>query len=115
MKVKEDTSEDTQNKSFMDKPTDVVMKIAAPIGRFGMLKPIASIQDGLMACMPLIIAGATWLVIYVLGSPSVGSSGHALIPFLEPVAGKFAWMNDMTMSLMALYASMAIYSQLSML
>ena len=36
-------SEDTQNKSFMDKLTDVVMKIAAPIGRFGMLKPIASI------------------------------------------------------------------------
>lgn len=103
-------SEDTQNKSFMDKLTDLVMKIAAPIGRFGMLKPIASIQDGLMACMPLIIAGATWLVVYVLGSPSVGSSGHALIPFLEPLAGKFAWMNDMTMSLMALYASNTIAS-----
>ena len=65
-------SEETTQKSFMDKLTDAVMKIAAPIGRFGMLKPIASIQDGLLACMPLIIAGATWLVIYVLGSPLGG-------------------------------------------
>jgi len=103
-------SEETTQKSFMDKLTDAVMKIAAPIGRFGMLKPIASIQDGLLACMPLIIAGATWLVVYVLGSPSVGDSGHALVPFLEPLASKFAWMNDMTMSLMALYASMTIGS-----
>ena len=40
----------------------------------------------------------------------MGDSGHALIPFLEPLASKFAWMNDISMGLMALYASMTIGS-----
>ena len=89
---------------------DVVMKIAAPLGRFGMLKPIASIQDGMLATIPLTIAGAMFLVVYVLGSPSVGNSGTALLPFLEPLADKFAWMNSVTLSLLSLYASMTIAS-----
>ncbi len=99
-----------QSSTFMDRTMDVVMKIAAPLGRFGMLKPIASIQDGMLATIPLTIAGALFLVVYVLGSPSVGSSGVALIPFLEPYANKFAWMNSVTLSLLSLYASMAMAS-----
>lgn len=98
------------NKSFMDKTMDVVMKIAAPLGRFGMLPPVASIQEGMIATLPLTIVGALFLVVYVLGSPSVGDSGKALIPFLEPVSGQFAWMNSVTLSLLSLYVSGAIAS-----
>lgn len=101
-------SEDNTTSPIMDKMMDVVMKIAAPLGRFGMLPPIASIQAGMIATIPLTIAGALFLVIYVLGSPSIGNSGTALLPFLEPYARQFAWMNSVTLSLIALYASMTI-------
>lgn len=103
-------NETTAKPSFMDKMMDVVMKIATPLGKFGMLKPIASIQEGMVATLPLTITGALFLVVYVLGSPSVGASGQALIPFLAPVADKFAWMNSVTLSLLSLYAAAAIGS-----
>ncbi|MBQ9317873.1 MAG: PTS sugar transporter subunit IIC [Atopobiaceae bacterium] len=104
------SEETTAQPTFMDKVMDVVMKIAAPLGRFGMLKPIASIQDGMLATIPLTIAGAIFLVIYVLGSPSIGDSGKALLPFLEPLSDKFVWMNSVTLALLSLYASMTIAS-----
>ena len=104
------SEETTAQPTFMDKMMNVVMKIAAPLGRFGTLPPIASIQDGMLATLPLTMIGALFLVVYVLGSPSVGASGTALIPFLEPVAGQFAWMNSVTLSLLSLYVSIAIGS-----
>lgn len=104
------SEETTAQPTFMDKMMDVVMKIAAPLGRFGMLKPVASIQEGLISTLPLTMVGALFLVVYVLGSPSVGNSGTALIPFLEPVANQFAWMNSVTMSLLSLYLAGALGS-----
>ena len=104
------SDETTAQPTFMDKMMNVVMKISAPLGRFSMLKSVSSIQDGLLATIPLTMAGALFLVVYVLGSPSVGASGSALIPFLEPVSGQFAWMNSVTLSLLSLYVSGAIAS-----
>ena len=67
-----------------------------------------AVQNGMVAAVPIIVIGSLFLIVYVLGSPSVGTSGQALIPFLEPLADKFSWMNNVTMSFMALYCSVTI-------
>ena len=85
----------------MDSLTDFVNKLAMPLGKFGMLPPIAAIQNGMIAAMPVIMVGAAFLIFYILGSPSVGEGG-ALLPFLEPYANAFVNMNSLTMSLMGL-------------
>lgn len=53
-----------------------------------MLPPIAAVQNGMIAAMPVIMVGAAFLIFFILGSPSVGEGG-ALLPFLEPVSGAF--------------------------
>lgn len=98
----------TQKKSFMDKINDFTMKLAEPLGRFADTPAISSITNGLISVMPIIMIGSIFLILYVFGSPSVGTSGKALIPFLTPLAGKFVWMNSVTLSLMSLYASVSI-------
>lgn len=93
---------------LMDKITNLAMKIAEPLAKIADKPAVAAIQDGLVAIMPMIIVGSLFLVMYVLGSPSVGSSGKALLPFLTPLAGKFIWVFQLTMSFMALYAAITI-------
>lgn len=97
-----------QKKSFMDKITDFTMKIAEPLGKLADVPAVAAIQNGLLAAMPLIIIGSVFLILYVLGSPSVGNSGTALIPFLAPIAGKLVWVNGVTLSFLSLYCSISI-------
>lgn len=92
-------------KSFMESLMDFAFKIAEPLGQIADTPVISSIQNGLVAIMPVIIVGSLFLVLYVLGSPSVGTSGHALLPFLTPLAGKFVWVNSITLGFMSLYAS----------
>lgn len=58
--------------------------------------------------MPVIIIGSIFLIFYVLGSPSVGNSGKALVPLLTPLSSKFAVVNSLTMGFLGLYASMTI-------
>lgn len=79
---------ETPKKSLMESLTDFVNKLAMPLGRFGMLPPIAAVQNGMIAAMPVIMVGAAFLIFFILGSPSVGEGG-ALLPFLEPVSGAF--------------------------
>lgn len=98
----------SEKKSFVDKISDFASTVAAPIAKVAEFPAIASIQDGLLTVMPIIIVGSLFLILYVLGSPSVGNSGTALLPFLEPLAAKFAWMNSITMSFMSLYCSVTI-------
>ena len=95
-------------KSFMDKISDFTMKLAGPIGKFAEKPVIASIQDGLVATMPVIIIGSIFLILYVLGSPSIGDSGKALLPFLEDLAPKFVVVNSLTMNFLAFYTSLTI-------
>ncbi|MBL1230034.1 PTS sugar transporter subunit IIC [Enterococcus sp. BWB1-3] len=92
----------------MDKVADFTMKISGPLGKFANLDSISSIVNGLTAVMPIIMIGSIFLILYVLGSPDIGTSGKALIPFLAPLAGKFAWMNSLTLGFMTLYCSAAI-------
>ncbi|MBO0452266.1 PTS sugar transporter subunit IIC [Candidatus Enterococcus murrayae] len=97
-----------QKKSLMDRLTDFTTKISGPLGRFANTDIISSIVAGLVSVTPIIMIGSIFLILYVLGSPDVGTSGQPLIGFLAPLAGKFAWMNNLTMNMMSLYCSVAI-------
>jgi cellobiose PTS system EIIC component len=97
-----------EKKSVYENITDFTMKCAEPLGRFSNTAVVSSIVDGLIKSMPLIMVGSFFLILYVLGSPSVGTSGKALLPFLSPLANKFVWMNSVTLNLMALYCSVSI-------
>jgi len=95
-------------KSLMDRVTDFTTRLSGPLAKFADLKSISSIVDGLITVMPIIMVGAVFMILYVLGSPSIGTSGHALIPFLSPLAPKFLWMNSITLGFMSLYAVIAM-------
>lgn len=92
----------------MEKVTSFTTRMSAPLAKFSQLKSISSIVGGLVAAMPVIMIGSVFMILYVLGSPSIGTLGHALIPFLSPLAEKFAWMNILTLGFMALYVSISI-------
>lgn len=97
-----------EKKKFTDHVENFANAIAGPIGKLADKPVMRAIQGGLMGAMPVITIGSLFLVLYVLGSPSVGTSGKALLPFLTPLAGKFAWMNSVTLGIMALYCSLTI-------
>lgn len=99
---------DKQKKSLMDRLTDFTNKISEPLGRFASTDIISSVVSGLVSVTPIIMIGSIFLILYVLGSPDVGTSGQPLIGFLAPWAGKFAWMNSLTMNMMSLYCAVAI-------
>ena len=95
-------------KSFSERLTDLVTKLAGPLIRFADLPSVSSVQNGLVATVPVIIVGSFFLILYVLGSPSVGASGQPLLPFLAPLATKFLLVFQLTLGIMALYASITI-------
>jgi PTS system cellobiose-specific IIC component len=97
-----------ENKSFMDRITDFSNRISKPLVVLSNNNEVAAIVGGLQSVMPVIMIGSLFLILFVLGSPSVGDSGRALLPFLEPWAEKFVWMNSATLGFMALYTSIAI-------
>ncbi|WP_213334540.1 PTS sugar transporter subunit IIC [Enterococcus casseliflavus] len=97
-----------KKKSTMDKFTDFALKISEPLGKFANTDAIFSIVSGLTAVMPIIMIGSIFLIFYVLGSPDVGTSGKALLPFLSPWTQNFVWLNNATLGMMALYCSVAI-------
>ena len=98
----------SEKKGIMEKFTGITEKLSEPLGRFANTDVISSIVGGLISVMPIIMIGSIFLIFYVLGSPDVGTSGKALIPFLAPFAAKFAWLNNLTLGLMALYCAVAI-------
>lgn len=97
-----------QKKSFMDRIMDLTVKISGPLGRFANTDIISSVVAGLVSVMPIIMIGSIFLILYVLGSPDIGTSGKPLIGFLAPWASKFSWMNSLTMNMMSLYCAISI-------
>ncbi|WP_294757535.1 PTS sugar transporter subunit IIC [uncultured Lactobacillus sp.] len=97
-----------QKENLITKISNSVQKMSGPMAKFSNLKSISSIVNGIMGTLPVILTGAIFMILYVLGSPSVGTSGKALLPFLSPLASKFLWMNTLTLSFMSLYASFTI-------
>lgn len=91
-----------------DKLNNWIMKISEPLIRFSELDSISSIQEALVACVPIIVIGSIFLVFGVLGSPTVGLSGEPTLQFLAPYSGKFYGMNDLLMNFLALYLCLAL-------
>ena len=94
--------------SLVDRVGNLTNKIAGPLLKLADIPAIQAIQKGLVQTMPVIIVGSVFLILYVLGSPSIGDSGKALLPFLEPYASKLVVMNSLTIGFLALYASVTI-------
>lgn len=95
-------------KNLMDRVTEISNKISEPLIKIASNNIIASIVEGLQNVMPVIMIGSLFLILYVLGSPSVGATGEAIIPFLSTWAPNFSWMNNATLGFLALYTSVAI-------
>ncbi|MEG0453127.1 MAG: PTS transporter subunit EIIC [Coprobacillus sp.] len=97
-----------KNSKLMDKVNDFTMKISGPLVKFSNINAVASIQDGLVACMPLIMIGSIFLILGVLGTPSIVSSTDPVLPFLSPYANYFFLVNDLTLGFLSFYASLTI-------
>lgn len=93
---------------FNEKLNDGIMKISGPLIRFAELDSISSIQEALVACVPIIVIGSIFLVFGVLGSPTVGLSGEPTLQFLAPYSDNFYGMNDLLMNFLALYLCLAL-------
>lgn len=97
-----------EKKSLTERFTDVIMdKVAGPIATLSNYKIMLVIREGLIAVMPVILIGSSFLLLYVIASPSIGTSGKPLVGFLEPYGGQFIIAFQLTMGLTALYASLA--------
>lgn len=97
-----------EKKNKLNRIMELTDKIAAPLTKFASNPIVASIQDGILATVPVIIIGSLFLIIGLLGTPNIGNSGHALVPFLAPFSDKLSLVNDLTMGFMAFYASISI-------
>lgn len=100
--------EDKNQKNFTEKATDTIMKIAGPLGKFGELKAVQAIQEGLTATMPIIIIGSLFLVLALFGMPVLGTSGKALIPALEPHVSLLTNVNSMTLAFVGFYTAFTV-------
>ncbi len=97
----------SEKKGFLDRISELTYRLAEPLGKFSELPSISAIQNGLVGVMPVIIVGSVFLVLYVLGSGSVGN-GEPLLPFLAPIAVKFVFVNSYTLGFLSLYTSISI-------
>lgn len=97
-----------KNSRLMNQVNDFTMKISTPLVRFSNIKVVASVQDGLIASMPLIIIGSLFLILGVLATPSIISETDPLLPFLAPYADQFFLVNDLTLGFLSFYASLTI-------
>lgn len=98
-----------QKVSFSDKVTNISLKIAEPLNKFGQIKGIQAITRGLMAAMPITMTGSVFILLYVFSSPgTMGIKDFSLLPFFAGVAGKFLIPYQMTLNFLAFWASMTI-------
>lgn len=99
-------SENTEKRSFMDKVTAGVEKIAGPMAAFGQIPFVKALVGGMVSALPVTMVGSLFLVVYLLCSDG-GLTEHALIPFMKPWAGDLALVNSLSMGIMALYIVVA--------
>ncbi|MCD8027352.1 MAG: PTS transporter subunit EIIC [Erysipelotrichaceae bacterium] len=87
---------------------NVLDKISKPMKRFGELKAIKAIQEGLVGSVGITIIGAIFLLLYVLSAPDYLAEGVTVLPFLSDICDKFLIINALTMNMLALYVSVSI-------
>lgn len=98
----------SEKRNFSEKLTEIIGKIAGPLTKFSEITEVSAIVEGLISNMPVVVVGSIFLILYVLGTPSVGASGKALLPFLTPLAYKFVGVNTATIGFLALYSTITI-------
>ncbi len=97
-----------ENKGLMGFFMKVMDKMVGPMTKFGQLKAIKAIQNGLIASTGITIIGAIFLLLFVFSKPDYIAEGVTILPFFSGIADKFRVVNGLTMSLLALYVSVTI-------
>ncbi|MFZ7133354.1 MAG: PTS sugar transporter subunit IIC [Eubacteriales bacterium] len=97
-----------EKRSIFEKISDYIMKLATPLAKFAQLKPIAAIQDGLVASMPVIIIGSLFLVIALLGTDQILGNGRILIPALTGLVQPLTSAFSMTLGFVGFYVAYTI-------
>lgn len=96
--------------STIDKLMIKVDAIAGPMTRFGQIPFIRAIVNGMVSAVGVTMIGSFFLIIYLLGSDG-GLTREALLPFLKPISGNLALVNDLSMGIMAVYMAIAMGSE----
>ncbi len=91
-----------------NKIMDKMMSFAGVVAKLSEIPAVRAIQNGMIATMAPILIGSIFLILSLLGTPSIGNSGNAILPFLEPLADKFAIVNSMTLGFVGFYAAYCI-------
>lgn len=92
----------------MDKFTMIMDKMAVPMTKFGNLKAIRAIQNGLVASVPITIVGSLFCLLNLFATPDKFSEGITILPFLTTLANEFNFVNQLTMSMLAVYVVISI-------
>jgi len=100
-----------ENRSIFDKINDLTMKVAEPMANFAAIPWVASLQEGMIGIMPVVIIGSLFLVLSALGLPWISTGAveaTPLLPFLTPYADKLLVFFNLTMNFLGLYAAITI-------
>lgn len=94
--------------NVMDKFTNIMDKMAGPMTTFGNLKAIKAIQNGLVSSVPITIVGSLFCLLNLFATPDKFSEGITILPFLTPIAEQLNFVNQLTMSMLAVYVVISI-------
>ena len=94
--------------TLMDKVSALTQKIAKPLSRFASKPAIEAIQQGLVGATPIIVIGSVFITLYTFASPSIGDSGKAILPFLEPLANAFIEFHSIAIVILAIYVALTV-------
>lgn len=97
-----------ERKGIMDSFMGIMDKIAGPMTKFGQLKVVSAIQDGLVASVGITIVGALFLLLFVFSTPDYLAKGLTILPFFSSFSVKFLTVNALTMNMLALYVAISI-------
>lgn len=97
-----------EKKGVLDSFMGVMDKISGPMAKFGNLKAIKAIQEGLVASIGVTITGAIFLLLFVFSAPNYLADGVTILPFLSDYAGQFINVNALTMNMLALYVTVSV-------
>mgnify|MGYP002624558582 CR=1 FL=1 len=100
----------SEKKNFSEKIEEVALKIADPLSKFASIKGVAAATSGIAANMNIIIVGSVFMLLFVLSSSFSTGGEKAILPFLEPFMMNFVAVNNFTLGLIGLLASVSIAS-----
>lgn len=93
---------------LLKKVDDLSQKLAGPMTKISKIPVIEAIQGGIIATTPIILVGSIFILLYTFASPSIGSSGAAILPFLEPYQEQLLVFHNLAINSLALYCAVAI-------